>query len=368
MGENFSNTIVNYFDAFKEKMNNKFRIPKKLVEDYMDDVCFMVDGDKVYIQAVRPRIVWVKPLGYELNIDETKDIIKSLVNRPVDPKASYIGTYDEAKARIRLEIKFPKVVNKGKRRIKKMKLSATLLLTEGKDEDVEKVEDEEEFEKEETLKKKGKVIITKPTKPSTIIFTRRSRKKAKKGGDIIFNRPPPTFQDRLKELKDGASITNFKSLKYETRIDEKKKKIKDLVIDKMGQWKYSPDQLASHISNVLMDKIKPRWEHAMQIVKDIYGKNSRKLLPNISDAEVKESLKKNEGKLTLKFNTYLNLMKDIEYDVKNATNTWKNVYHLHKPSDFLVDVKDDDDDNDEKDEEDDEGTTHFVTVDYEEYK
>ena len=39
----------NYFDAFKEKMNNRFKILKKLVEDYKNDLCFMVDSDKVYI-------------------------------------------------------------------------------------------------------------------------------------------------------------------------------------------------------------------------------------------------------------------------------------------------------------------------------
>ena len=47
---------------------------------------------------------------------------------------------------------------------------------------------EEESEKEELVKKKGKVIITKPANPSTPVFTRRSGKKAnKEGGDIIFN-------------------------------------------------------------------------------------------------------------------------------------------------------------------------------------
>ena len=55
----------------------------------------MVDSDKVYIQEVRPRTVWVKPLGYEVNIDETRDIIEALINEPIDPKVSYIGTYDE---------------------------------------------------------------------------------------------------------------------------------------------------------------------------------------------------------------------------------------------------------------------------------
>ena len=88
MGESYVSIMDNYFDSFKEKMNNRFKIPKKLVEDYKDDVCFMVDYDKVYIQAVKPRVVWVKPLIYEVNIDDTKEIIKELLNKPVDPKAT----------------------------------------------------------------------------------------------------------------------------------------------------------------------------------------------------------------------------------------------------------------------------------------
>ena len=49
MGENLVSITDNYFGSFKEKMNNRFRIPMKLVEDYKDDVCFTVDYDKVYI-------------------------------------------------------------------------------------------------------------------------------------------------------------------------------------------------------------------------------------------------------------------------------------------------------------------------------
>ena len=49
MGDNFDNIMDNYFEVFKEKMNNRFQIPQKLVEDYKDDVYFMVDSDRVYI-------------------------------------------------------------------------------------------------------------------------------------------------------------------------------------------------------------------------------------------------------------------------------------------------------------------------------
>ena len=153
----------------------------------------------------------MKPLPYEVNIDETKDIIEALVNEPIDPKAPYFETYDEEKARIELEIKLPQAVNKGKRRITKLKKSTPLMLTEGKGEDIEETKDEEELEKEEeTLRKKGKVIITKPPKPSTAVFTRRSRKKAgKECNDVIFNRPPVTFQERLKILREDAKVHNL---------------------------------------------------------------------------------------------------------------------------------------------------------------
>lgn len=49
MGENYVSIMDNYFEVFKEKMNNRIKIPKKLVEDYKYDICFMVDCDRVYI-------------------------------------------------------------------------------------------------------------------------------------------------------------------------------------------------------------------------------------------------------------------------------------------------------------------------------
>ena len=63
-------------------------------------------------------------------------------------------------------------------------------------------------------------------------------------------------------------------------------------------------------------------------------------------------------------------MKDIEHVVRNATYKWKNVYLLHKPSDFPIRIseKDEEDDQEKNEEGNDEETTHFVTVDYEEEK
>ena len=72
--------------------------------------------------------------------------------------------------------------------------------------------------------------------------------------------------------------------------------------------------------------------------------------------------------MTLKFNTCLVLMKDIEYVVKNATNIWRNVFHLQKPSEYPIEIKDDDDDDSDKDEDNDEDSTQFVTIDAVDYQ
>ena len=57
-------------------------------------------------------MVWVKPPSYEVNIDDTKDIIEALMNEPFYPKDTYFSTYDEAKARIQFEIKLPQEISK----------------------------------------------------------------------------------------------------------------------------------------------------------------------------------------------------------------------------------------------------------------
>ena len=149
MDQNFERVMDNYFEVFKEKMNNRFRIPPKLVDDYKDDICFMVDYDRVYIQVVILRIAWVNSFPYEINTNEARDIIKALFNEPTNPNLLAFGTYDEAKKRIELSIKIPQALRRGKKRVAKLKIAeGPLMLTEGKGEDEgDEPKDEEEESK-----------------------------------------------------------------------------------------------------------------------------------------------------------------------------------------------------------------------------
>ena len=143
----------------------------------------------------------------------------------------------------------------------KMQSSTPLMLTEGKGEDIVEEEEEKDESEEEKVpvKKKGKATISK--EPKTIVFTRRTRGKAGKG-DVVFKKPPPTFKENIKNLREGLGMANFRSLKYEIKIDAEQKEVEEVVIKKMGQWKYSANDMASQILGILLDKVRIRWENA----------------------------------------------------------------------------------------------------------
>ncbi|GLJ12321.1 hypothetical protein SUGI_0188670 [Cryptomeria japonica] len=282
--------------------------------------------------------------------DEARDIIEALINEPAIPNTPAFGTYDEAKARIELEIKLPKATTSTKRK-------------------AAKTEESEEESEEETSKKKGKVVITKP-KPKTAVFTRKTRR-GQKESEILFRRPPPTFEEKLKQLEQGSGMANFKALRYENRSDAEKMQIEELLLNKMGKWKYTPDDISSQIPNELLVRIRPRWTSAVQTVKDIYAQTLKQLLPNLTYKEVKEALKKNEHQMTLRFHTFLVLSKQIEAIVNNATIVWKRIYNLPMPSDPTVttegekeEEEEDEEDEEEKEEEEtaeEEGDTVIIS-------
>lgn len=132
-------------------MQKGYRIPELFVEQYAEDICFLVDCDNIHIQVVIPRTAWAKPLGYEVKIDDTKDIIEALLNELVDPKETYFDTCEEAKTRISLEIDIPQVLKRGKKKLKpsrrNQKRKMTLLCS---------VREKEKMRKKNLLRRRGK--------------------------------------------------------------------------------------------------------------------------------------------------------------------------------------------------------------------
>ena len=81
MGDNFEAQMASYFEDFKKTMKQRKRIPISLIEQYVHDICFLVDIDYTYIQAIVPRVRWLRPLGYELDVDQASTLITTLQKR-----------------------------------------------------------------------------------------------------------------------------------------------------------------------------------------------------------------------------------------------------------------------------------------------
>lgn len=67
-------------------MQSRERIPKEIVENYEDTIYFMVDKDQCHMEAVEPRIVWIMPMGYEVDGNTLDAYAQHLLSKPVDEK------------------------------------------------------------------------------------------------------------------------------------------------------------------------------------------------------------------------------------------------------------------------------------------
>ena len=79
---------------------------------------------------------------------------------------------------------------------------------QGKGEDEDLFDEEASQKEEEPIRMKGKVFITKPSEGSTVVSTRRSKKKG--GSEVVFSKPPPTFQKILKKFKNVLVLQTSK--------------------------------------------------------------------------------------------------------------------------------------------------------------
>ena len=90
LGNNFESIMNSYFEDFKKSMKQRMRIPISLVEKHVNDICFLFDIDFTYFQATIPRVRWLRPLGYKINVDEASAAITTLLAEEIEKMLSYL--------------------------------------------------------------------------------------------------------------------------------------------------------------------------------------------------------------------------------------------------------------------------------------
>lgn len=93
----FQSVLTSYFEYFKKFMKQRLRIPISLVEKHYDDFVFLVDANHTYVQATIPRVRWIKPFPYEINVDEAYVAITTRSVEDIDKSATSFCNYKEAK-------------------------------------------------------------------------------------------------------------------------------------------------------------------------------------------------------------------------------------------------------------------------------
>lgn len=121
MGDNFDAQMTSDFEDFEQSMKQRMWIPISLTEQYVKDIFFLVDIDYTYIQAVIARVRWLRPLGYELDVDQASATITILLAEEFDKNAKAFGTYDIVKSRVVTELKTATAVKKKDKLIRKIK-------------------------------------------------------------------------------------------------------------------------------------------------------------------------------------------------------------------------------------------------------
>ena len=68
-----------------------------------------------------PRVRWLRPLGYEINIDEALATVIALLSKEVDKNAKIFGNYDVVKSNVEMELKIVSTLKKKDKMVRKLK-------------------------------------------------------------------------------------------------------------------------------------------------------------------------------------------------------------------------------------------------------
>lgn len=151
MGDNFESVMTSYFQDIKKSMKQRLRIHVSLVEQHYDDICFLVDIDYTFIQVAVPRVRWLRPLGYEINVDEASTTITALLVEEVDKGAKIFGNYDVVKYKVEMELNTAYTLKKKDKLVRKLKTKFGVSAGDEEEEDDEENEEKEEVQTQEPL-------------------------------------------------------------------------------------------------------------------------------------------------------------------------------------------------------------------------
>lgn len=78
-------------------MRQRERIPESIIDKYDKQICFLIKRDEVWMEAVRPRTVWIKEMAYEVDSHILESYAKILLDAPPESTEEIFGNAETIK-------------------------------------------------------------------------------------------------------------------------------------------------------------------------------------------------------------------------------------------------------------------------------
>lgn len=111
MGSDGDKLVKDYFRNFQDKMRQREMIPQSIVDKYDKHICFVVKRDEIWMEAIRPRTVWITKMGYEVDSHILDSYAKILLDDPLEPIEEIFGNAETIESGVAMMKQMKKEIN-----------------------------------------------------------------------------------------------------------------------------------------------------------------------------------------------------------------------------------------------------------------
>ena len=176
-------------------------------------------------------MIWLRPLGYELDVDQASATITAPLIEEIDNAAKHFGTYDVFKSKVVTNLKIATIVKKKDKLIKKIKKRFGVEVV-GTEEEEEVGEEDYDSENEEDEPRQGPLQLTQglgEDKEEGVEEEEAEEAPTKTKGTKRKAKAQPTPQPKAKKVEKSAAkkpTTRATTLKVKKEVEKKKKSTK----------------------------------------------------------------------------------------------------------------------------------------------
>ena len=115
------NDIDRMMKSFQAKMKQRYRIPPVLIEKYKNELCFMVEMDKIYMEDAEPNVKFIEPMGYKMSEELIEGYAQIILQSEKEIEFLRWGTYKKKVREVHSELHSKEIKKKVEKKIDRIR-------------------------------------------------------------------------------------------------------------------------------------------------------------------------------------------------------------------------------------------------------